>query len=85
MGKGMSSVSGQYYALFNRELYDILHSEKGMLSRKPVTAFPIMPHLVKLLMFYAVKLQFISTNNTKGGGGQIGSESLTEYLIVIKY
>lgn len=60
-----SSLSGQYYALFNRELYDILHSEKGMLSRKPLAAFPIMPHLVKLLMFYAVKLQFILTNNTE--------------------
>lgn len=62
--KQEQTVSGQYYALFKRELYDILHRKKGMLSRKPVACFYIMPHLVKLLMFYAIKLQFILTNNT---------------------
>lgn len=31
--------------------------------------FPIMPHLVKLLMFYAIKLQFILTNNTERVAG----------------
>lgn len=32
------------------------------LSRNTAT---IMPHLVKLLMLYAIKLQFIQTNNKK--------------------
>lgn len=83
------TVSGQYYALFKHEMYDILHGMKGMLSRKADHFFPIMPHLVKLLMFYAIKLQFILTNNTdvlwRVNWRFAKSKSLTEYLIAIKY
>lgn len=30
-------------------------------------SFSVKPHLVKLLMFYAIKIQFILANNTAGG------------------
>ena len=61
----LGAVSGQYSCPWKYPIL-IKYSTKAKwgskLSRNTAT---IMPHLVKLLMFYAIKLQFIQTNNKK--------------------
>lgn len=46
----------------------LAEGREGRLITQSHSPVPIMPHLVKLLMFYAMKLQFISTNNTDSNG-----------------
>lgn len=58
------------YLNANRTIY--YTGKRACYHAMPTFLFPIMPHLVKLLMFYAIKLRFILANNTPLNGGQGG-------------
>jgi hypothetical protein len=58
------------WSIFSALLEHEGQSKKNILSRKAISSL-FMPHLVKLLMFYAIKIQFIflfMLNNSKWRG-----------------